>query len=99
MLTPLKPVVGWSKVPNKATPTVPPIWRTEFRAPDASPEFSCGDEIKTPAVIAGIIRPMPIPNTDSPVRTAYVPLGPVPNTRKMEPTAATANPLTNRMRR
>jgi hypothetical protein len=59
-------------VPRSATPTVPPIWRVELRTPEARPEFSGADAIRTPAVIAGMIIPMLMPNNPRPIMVGQI---------------------------
>src|ERR1700747_3431374 len=79
-------------VPSKATPTVPPTWRAELRRPEARPECLGSDEVKTPAVIAGMIEPMAAPNIPSPAAISQSVGTKAVATSVAEPTACYGKP-------
>jgi len=86
-------------VPSNATPTEPPTWRAELRRLEARPECLGSDDVKTPAVIAGMIEPIAAPNIPSPAPMSQSVGKKAVATSVAEPIAAMANPMEIRRRK
>jgi len=80
-------------VPRSATPKVPPIWRAELRTPEARPEFSGAEAMRTPAVIAGMMIPRLMPNNPRPRGTGQNAVLKGLMTSTQVPIAARAKPV------
>ena len=64
--------------------------------PEASPDVAVTEDVRTPAVIAGMMQPMPTPSSPKPNRIAQYPELQRAKPSVPAPTVATAWPMTNR---